>query len=518
MAVQTGSQKAPAAIYLRLSSADGPDSESNSIQNQRALLHRWAEENGFAVTQEFVDDGHTGTDFDRPGFRDLSARLLDGSIRCLIVKDLSRLGRNYAQTGKYLEETFPRLGVRFIAVNDGYDSASNTASATQMAVFKNVFNDWYAQEASTKVRASLAVLKKQGKFLNGQPPYGYSIDAQDRYHLVPNPETAPVVQRIFRQFLAGDSCKRIAHDLTQDGIPTPAQYGGMSKSHPDRHFNFQWHPNSIRTMLANPTYQGDLTQQWTRTVSHKVHERRRLPPEERITVRDTHAPLVSREGFAQAQSLLKARRYESAQQKPGHAHLLTGLAFCADCGSPMYAKKRGKYWYLNCYGYYRDPTLRRCTAHSIREDAVLEAVLAALRREAQSAVDTAALAREKLEELHRANTGAARLRELERKRERTRQARLDAYKDKAAGVLTAEDFTYISENLRREEDALARQIKALQTRQAQTLNAAQVQRQIENLLRFEMPNKAQLHQLVRRVEIDDDKNITIEFTFRDPHL
>lgn len=517
MAADRESQKTPAAIYLRLSSADGPDSESNSIQNQRALLHRWAGENGFLITQEFVDDGHTGTDFDRPGFRNLSAQLLDGSIRCLIVKDLSRLGRNYTETGKYLEETFPRLGVRFIAVNDGYDSASNTASTTQMAVFKNVFNDWYAQEASTKVRASLGVLKKQGKFLNGQPPYGYSIDPQDRYHLVPNPETAPVVQRIFRQFLAGDTCKRIARELTQDGIPTPAHYGGMSKSHPNRNFSTTWHPNTIHGMLGNPTCCGDLTQQWTRTVSHKVHERRRVSPEERITVRDTHEPLISREDFAQAQELLKTRRYEYEQQSTGHAHLLTGLVFCTDCGSPMYAKRRGKYWYLNCYGYFRDPALHLCTAHSIREDTVLEAVLVALRREAQNAVDTAALAEEKLAALRRTDTAAARQRDLERKLEKTKHARLDAYKDKAAGVLTAEEFTYISQNLRKEEDTLTHQIETLQAQQKQVLDAAQIQRQIEQLLQFEEVDKVQLHRLVRRVEVDANKNITIEFNFQDPH-
>ena len=184
-----------AVIYLRLSSADGPAAESDSIQNQRSFLQEWAQGHGFHIVREFVDDGHTGTDFERPGFQELGRCLMDGSVRCIIVKDLSRLGRNYAETGRYLEQIFPRLGVRFIAVNDQYDSAKNTDSVQQMAVFKNVFNDLYAADASAKVRTSLGILKRQGKFLGRQAPYGYRIDPRDKYHLLPDEETAPIVQR-----------------------------------------------------------------------------------------------------------------------------------------------------------------------------------------------------------------------------------------------------------------------------------------------------------------------------------
>ena len=211
-----------AAIYLRLSSADGPEAESDSIQNQRTFLREWAQQHDIAIVREFVDDGHTGTDFARPGFQELNQCLMDGSVRCVIVKDLSRLGRNYAETGRYLEEIFPRLGIRFIAVNDQYDSASNTDSVQQMAVFKNVFNDLYAADASAKVRTSLGILKRQGKFLGRQAPYGYRIDPDDRYHLLPDEETAPTVRRIFALFLGGASRTRIAKVLNREGIPSPA--------------------------------------------------------------------------------------------------------------------------------------------------------------------------------------------------------------------------------------------------------------------------------------------------------
>lgn len=245
-----------AAIYLRLSSADGPEAESDSIQNQRSFLREWAQQHDIAIVREFVDDGHTGTDFARPGFQELNQCLMDGSVRCVIVKDLSRLGRNYAETGRYLEEIFPRLGVRFIAVNDQYDSASNTDSVQQMAVFKNVFNDLYAADASAKVRTSLGILKRQGKFLGRQAPYGYRIDPRDRYHLLPDEETAPTVRRIFALFLGGTSRTQIAKALNREQIPSPAAYKQLTDK--SRQFTGLWNAETIRRILSHPVYQGDV--------------------------------------------------------------------------------------------------------------------------------------------------------------------------------------------------------------------------------------------------------------------
>ncbi len=496
----------PAYLYLRLSSADGPDSESNSIRNQRALLTRWAAENGFTVVREFADDGHTGTDFERPGFQALSASLLEGRVRCLIVKDLSRLGRNYTETGRYLEEIFPRLGVRFIAVNDGYDSADNTVGAAQMAVFKNVFNDWYAQEASVKVRASLAVLKKQGKFLGTNAPYGYRLDPEDRYHLLPDDRTAPVVREIYAAFLAGQSRGAIARRLTQEGVPTPARHCGQKDSR--RRFTNVWNAETVRAILTHPVYRGDMAQQWTRAVSYKVHERRRVPPEQRIIVENTHQPLVSREEFALAQTMLQTRSYGVAE----HPHLLTGVAYCADCGAPMYAKRRGQYWYLNCYGYYRDPARRRCTSHSIREDRVLAAVSQAL-QQAACDLDAGALARQRMDRAGRqAEEGSAA--QLQRRLEQTKQALLDVYRDRAAGALSGEEAAFLLSSLRGEEEALRRSLERQQS--AGEAGEEPLTARIRHFLRFEALNKAQLHRLVRRVEIDENKNIAIRFAFRDP--
>lgn len=499
-----------AAIYLRLSSADGPEAESDSIQNQRSFLREWAQQHDITIVREFVDDGHTGTDFERPGFQELNQCLMDGSVRCVIVKDLSRLGRNYAETGRYLEQIFPRLGVRFIAVNDQYDSASNTDSVQQMAVFKNVFNDLYAADASAKVRTSLGILKRQGKFLGRQAPYGYCIDPRNRYHLLPDEETAPTVRRIFALFLGGVSRTRIAKALNREGIPSPAAQKQMTDK--SRRFTGLWNAETIRRILSHPVYQGDMAQQFTRTINYKVHNRRRVDPEDWIVVESTHTPLVSREDFALAQQMQTVHTYETTD----HPHLLTGIAYCADCGSPLYAKKRGKYWYLNCYGYYHDPTAHHCTSHSIREDVVVQAVADALRTLAQNQVDSQAMARKRVQKQQGQQDLKKLRRKLEQQLESARKTRLGAYKDKAAGILREDEFAYISQNLRGEEERCQKELEQLTRLESNREQTDAVEKKIRAFLQFEHLEKGQLQQLVRRVEVDAHKHITITFNFIDP--
>ena len=448
--------------------------------------------------------------FDRPGFQELNACLMDGSVRCVIVKDLSRLGRNYAETGRYLEQIFPRMGIRFVAVNDQYDSANNTDSVQQMAVLKNVFNDFYAADASAKVRTSLGILKRQGKFLGRQAPYGYRIDQADKYHLLPDEETAPVVRRIFRLFLGGVSRTAIAKQLNRDKVPSPALQKGMTDK--SRTFTGLWNAETIRRVLSHPVYQGDMAQQFTKTINYKVHKRRRVEPEDWVVVPGTHEPLVSRKDFVLAQQMLRVRTYESTD----HEHLLTGIVFCADCGSPMYAKKRGGYWYLNCYGYYRDPTARRCTSHIIREDAVLQAVVNTLQELAREMIDPKAVAMQQAKQEKHTPDTQNRERKLERDLEKARHTRLNAYKDKASGMLSEEEFRYISQQLRREEDNCRRQLEQLQKIHQERQDLSRMEQKIREFLQFRDLNKAQLQQLVRRIEVDAEKNITIKFTFAEP--
>lgn len=493
------------AIYLRLSSADGADSESNSIQNQRAFLCRWAEENGFAIIREFVDDGCTGTDFNRSGFQQLNESIMSGEIHCLLVKDLSRLGRNYAETGRYMEQIFPRMGIRFIAVNDGYDSARSTDNIQQMAVFRNVFNDFYAADCSQKVRSSLKILKKQGKYLGGPAPYGYRLDPEDKYHLLPDPDTGPVVQQIFRLFLRGETRTKIAARLTRQGIPSPARQKALKSDRRD--LTGEWSTNTLKRILSSRVYVGDMEQQLTRTVSYKVHLRRAVPEEEHILVPNTHRPLVSREDFAMAQEMLKTRSYETG----GEPHLLTGLVFCGDCGAPMYAKRRGTYWYLNCYRYYKSPALHLCSPHSIREDRVVETIRQALRKEAQKLVNVTALIREKEKAEQCPDDKRTRKTGLLRRREKIESALVNAYRDKCEGLLSAEEFNVIRENLNEERQQLSGAMEEAESENRAAVS--HIRERVERFLQFEALTKAQLGLLVKRVEIGEEKEITIAFAF-----
>ena len=252
------------------------------------------------------------------------------------------------------------------------------------------------------------------------------------------------MRRIFALFLGGTSRTRIAKILNREHIPSPATYKQMTDK--NRRFTGLWNAETIRRILSHPVYQGDMAQRFTRTVNYKLHIRRRGDPADWIVVQSTHEPLVSRGNFALAQTMQKVHTYETTD----HPHLLTGNAYCADCGNPLYAKKRGKYWYLNCYGYYRDPAAHGCISHSIREDVVMQAVTDALclvRRQ----VDFKAMAQKRAEKQQYSQEAKSRCRKLEQQLEKARRTRLGAYKDKAAGILSEEEFNYISQSLRNEE-------------------------------------------------------------------
>lgn len=507
-AKQSGAEEL--AIYLRLSASDGYEAESNSIANQRAFLHQWAAREGFCIVAEFSDDGHTGTDFQRPGFQALMRRLESREIRCFATVDLSRLGRNYLEVGLLQEQKFPALGVRYIAVNDGYDSARAARGGIDPAVFKNLLNDVYARDCSAKALRAKRTLQRQGKYLGGLAPYGYRIDPQDKYHLLPDEATAPVVRRIYDGVLAGQTCAQLAKCLTQEGVPTPAQSKGMT----GRAWSGRWNSATIRRILTMPTYYGACTQHSTERVSYKVHASRRVAKEGWIVVEGTHTPLVTREEFERAAQALAGRSYTSETRRE---HSLTGITYCADCGSRMYAHKISGHVYLTCYRYSRDPGAGLCTAHYFREDKLEALVSGELRRlyERMGGLDTEALARERLAHTD-AGAPARRSVQLRGRLEKLRRTRLSAYEDKVAGLLTEDEFREMAGRLRQEEAALQRQLDALAAQPEPGADVQAAQAQIEALLQFQTLNKAQLRRLCRRIEIGADKSVAIEWSFREP--
>lgn len=356
-----------AGLYLRLSREDG-EGESQSIHSQRLLLTRYCQEQGIEIAGVYIDDGWSGTTFERPDFQRMLGDIEAGRLDTVITKDLSRLGRDYIMTGHYLERYFPAHNVRYIALGDGIDSRQGT---DDMAPFRAVVNDLYARDISRKVRASLTAKKQAGQFIGARPPYGYSRAEGDKNRLDVWEENARTVRRMFCRALQGDSPGQIAALLNGEGVAPPSGKEGAG-----------WSGVMVRRILTNPTYCGCLTQNRARKVSYKVEQVRALPKEQWITVEGTHEAIVPRAQFEAVQGMLTGRA--------PHEHPLAGLAYCEECGAAMTFVSDGKREYLVCSARRKG---RGCTLPAQREQQVQQAVAGEIRR-LLAGVDGDAMAQE----------------------------------------------------------------------------------------------------------------------------
>lgn len=321
-----------AVLYLRLSRDDDNRGESESIQNQRALLREYAARQGFSVIDEYADDGWSGTSFDRPRFQDMLRDMEQHRFDIVLVKDLSRLGRDYIQTGRYLELVFPEHGVRLIAVNDGIDTAR---ADTDLAPFRNVVNEMYARDTSRKIRSALHAKMQAGKFIGNFAPYGYQKDPRDHNHLIPDERAAAVVRQIFTWAAAGKRPAEIARALNERGEPPPAVY--RCQKHPglnpdDYSQHKAWTSVGVSRILQDVVYLGHIAQGKTDKISFKSKKTQEKQPDEWIVVQNQHEPLVSQQTFDAVQRQRASRRCD---RKGAFENLFSGLAFCADCGKSM---------------------------------------------------------------------------------------------------------------------------------------------------------------------------------------
>lgn len=295
------------AIYLRLSKDDEGSGESLSISNQRKLLLHYAQEHHFTIEREYIDDGYSGTNFDRPGFSRLIEDIRNKEIHLLLTKDLSRLGRDYIKTGEYTELVFPRYGVRFIAVGDGYDSAF---SNSDWIPFRNVVNEMYARDISRKIRSALLTRMEDGSYIGNFAPYGYEAVGRKHRHLLPDPETAPIVAFLFQRACSGCLPSALAEELNDRQILCPSRYRLLK--HPGTgaapRGKGLWTANTIIKLLHNPVYMGDMVQGKTKKISFKSSVCQTVPPKKRIVVRHTHPPIVSEDDFMLCQQQLESRR------------------------------------------------------------------------------------------------------------------------------------------------------------------------------------------------------------------
>ena len=369
-----------AAIYLRISRDDEDKSESDSIQNQRDLLTAFIDSHDdLELANEFADDGYTGTNFERPGFQRMMDLAQDNTIDCIIVKDFSRLGRNYIETGRYIERIFPMMGIRFISVNDNYDSVKEFSDADQIIVpFKNLINDAYCRDISMKVRSQLDTKRKNGKFIGSFATYGYMKDPEDKHHLVIDDQAAEVVRQIFDLALEGYSPYHIADRLNEMGVPTPFQYKrskGMNCSCGYWKGNDSgWQPTSIYRILSNEMYLGKMVQGKQRKINYKIKKFQAVDKKDWIVVPNMHEPIITQEVFDRVQRLSDMDTRTSPHKDS--VGLFAGIIKCGDCGQNMVIRKVKKG--SRTYTYYYCSTNKAnegCSSHLINASKIERVVL-----------------------------------------------------------------------------------------------------------------------------------------------
>ncbi len=377
------------ALYIRLSQEDSDNGvdkqESNSVTSQKNLLNEYVNAHDDLLHYDtYIDDGFTGTDFNRPSFQRLLEDMRNGNINCVIVKDLSRLGRNYIEVGNYIEQVFPLFNIRFIAVNDQVDSFKNPASTNTILVpFKNLINDEYARDTSIKIRTSLNGKKRKGEFIGAFPSYGYIKDPKDKHKLIIDDSVVDIVRKIFDWNVNKGLGKiAICHKLNELGILNPTGHKRLELEQNYNNYGIQdntytWTPSTIKNILSNEVYIGNTVQGKRRIKSYKVHKVEMVPKEEWIRVENTHEPIIDKETFAKAQELSK--RDIKASQTTKELSVWAGFLKCADCMRAMNKKsstnKNGnKYEYYIC-STYRKKSNNLCTKHSIKVESLEKALL-----------------------------------------------------------------------------------------------------------------------------------------------
>ena len=498
------------ALYPRLSHEDELQGESNSISNQKRILETYAKQNGFSNLRWYTDDGYSGANFQRPGFQAMLADIEAGKVGTVIVKDMSRLGRNYLQVGMYTEMIFPQKGVRFIAINDGVDSAQGE---NDFAPLRNIFNEWLVRDTSKKIKAVKRSKGMSGKPITSKPVYGYLMDEDENFII--DEEAAPVVRQIYSLCLAGNGPTKIARMLTEQQIPTPGtleyrRTGSTRRYHPG--YECKWATNTVVHLLENREYTGCLVNFKTEKPSYKLKHSIENPPEKQAVFENHHEPIIDRETWERVQELRKQRKRPNRYDEVG---LFSGILFCADCGSVLYQQRyQNATRKQDCYicGSYKKRT-RDCTAHFIRTDLLTAGVLSNLRKVTSYAAKHEArfmkLLIEQNEDGDR-RRNAAKKKELEAAEKRI--AELSAifkrlYEDSVTGRISDERFTELSADYEAEQKELkeraARLREELSKAQEATANAEKFMNVVRRHTTIEELTPTLLREFVEKIVVHE---------------
>ena len=516
-----------ATLYLRLSRDDGDKEESNSITGQRELLRDFIrnrpELREYAVR---IDDGFTGSNFERPDFKKMMEDVKEGRTNCIIVKDLSRFGRNYLDAGEYIEKIFPFLGVRFIAVNDNYDSLGEKSASDDLVIpFKNLINEAYCRDISVKVRTQLEIKRKSGQYIGAFAVYGYMKDETDKNRLIVDEYATDIVRDIFSWKLDGMSPQDIAVRLNQSGILSPMEYkkslGMRFATSFKANAQAAWSANSVLRILKNPVYIGVLTQGKETTPSYKVRKRIIKPEDEWTVIPDSHEPIIRREDFESVQKVLTLDTRRSPNDS--NVQLFSGMVFCGECGASMVRKTvpsgNKKYVYYVCSAHKQD---KSCASHGMRDTALEEVVLETVKQyirdvidldDILSMTDTAPLRTAEAQKVQR---------QLDKKRsehERLQKLLMSLYENLADGIIDRDEYAKLKQNYAGRAAECEKQMDALKESIVQIKEQGGEHR--EWMMRFRKhQNITELERsiavaLIDRILIYKDNRVEVHFRFED---
>ena len=506
-----------AALYIRLSKEDESEGPSQSVQNQESLLREFVQQHRLSVYDTYVDDGWSGTNFDRPDFQRMIGDIEARKVNMVITKDLSRLGRDYIMTGHYMERYFPEHRVRYISLLDGIDTGVDS-TANDITPFRAIMNDMYAKDISKKIKSVKRDKQRKGQFIGGKPAYGYKMHPTEKNKIVIDEEVAPVVRRIFALALSGMSCRNIATRLNQEGIPTPATYANLPVARPGPYTGL-WSSERISEMLQNETYIGNMVQGRSVKISYKSKKCLRQAPANWVVVEGTHEPLVDGETFRKVQLLVGSRKHTRSRT---YDFLLKGLIFCHECGYPLAVLNRKNargedVLYFVCRTYQRFTKAGVCTCHSIKEKTVTDAVIAKVREVCQACLKPDELLPMAREAVENAGKGSGLKMELQDLQSRidSLTAKLDRmYTDRLNGLLPEADFQRIFSRIKGEREQLEEKRKALAFQQKSPVPSEDRARElVQRFIETAGESRELLVSLIERVELTEDKEVIIKFRF-----
>lgn len=526
------------AMYLRLSRDDEDrdsktgkagmvKSESNSIGSQREMIRAFImEQSDMELYDIYVDDGFSGSNFERPEFKRMLADIEAGRVNCVIVKDLSRFGRDYIEMGRYIQKVFPALGVRFIALTDHYDSDSADMSETSIILpVKNFINDSYCRDISTKVKSQLEVKRRSGEYIASFAVYGYKKSAENRNRLEPDAYAAEIVRKIYKWKIEGMAAAAIAEKLNKLGILSPREYKISLGMHCYGGFSgvgsSGWSGATVKRILTNEVYLGHLLQGKTERVNYKVKKIQAKPKEEWVRVENTHEPLISEDDFEIVQQLLKTDGRKSP--KTGKISLFAGLLFCGDCGEQM-VRRVNRYKEAEKV-YYICSTKNRgegCSRHSIEENMLKDIVSSSIRQYASAFLSE----REKFELAGKHERNYDTVIQYDKEAERLKKER-DKYhnlctglcEDLKKGIIDKEDFEHLYKSFHQKEEELVKAIKGQDQFIREILKKGVLSEQwlksFQECMELKEIDRYTLSSMVKQVRVYEGRRIEIEFRFTD---